>query len=107
MTPIDPTDTRSLMRVGNDACGDVRWGKPDACDVAMECVIPAVARAVCPEHHAVYDTRTHVAGPIDALNKAIVGLEMTRDGQLATWRPERSEAVAMLRSLLPTEAVND
>jgi hypothetical protein len=25
----------------------------------------AVARAVCPEHHAVYDTRTHVAVPIE------------------------------------------
>lgn len=43
----------------------------------------------------------HVVVSVDDLRTAIAGLELTRDGNLATWRPERSDAVLRLRALLP------
>lgn len=44
--PIDPLDRRTINDIGKHPG-------------TLEDKLLRVARAVCPEHHAVYDTRTH------------------------------------------------
>jgi hypothetical protein len=75
-TPIDPTDVEALGRIAyeNNTILPGTIGTPatwDEMERWPEERIPwtssglAVASAVCPEHHAVYDTRTHFVVPRD------------------------------------------
>lgn len=76
-------------------------------DEVRQGAFSAVARAVCPEHHAVYDTRTHAAVPVAEIEEAASALQKVASGQITgnnhshrPWAQKRADA---LRSLLPTE----
>lgn len=122
--PIDPTNTEQLLMVHNDAMvkhdryiADVvnSWEG----NVSQETIddmlndrphnaILAVARAVCPAHHAVFDTRTHVAVPVAEIREAAESLQKVANGSISgnnhshrPWAQKRADAI---RSLLPTES---
>lgn len=63
-TPIDPTDLNELYRVFDSAVGfsDNAYHPHKG--------VKFVARAVCPEHHAVYDTRKFDLVPKNHRNHA-------------------------------------
>ena len=95
-TPIDPGDEAELTRA---FVAGVRANLDDP----MAGVV-AVARAVCPEHHAVYDTRTHVAVPVMALEDLLEQhdhfLYMMESPLEGEWDKTTSK---QLRALLPKE----
>ena len=71
MTPIDPTNEVGLKDAYNTGVEAAhQQGIPSTQHWQG---IEAVARAVCPEHHAVYDTRTHVAVPVGDLKLVLLG----------------------------------
>lgn len=111
MTPIDPTAFSTEI---HNAYESRLTGKSVRPKGHVEGLL-AVARSVCPEHHAVYDTRTHVAVPIGmarTLIGALTNPNRTDDyiDQIVAKRyitRDEGDAFKYVRSLLPTEEAND
>lgn len=61
--PIDPTNHDRLLNIYWSALRDENDG------IVYGSGLLAVARAVCPAHHAVFDTRTHVAVPVAEIER--------------------------------------
>ena len=106
--PIDPRDGDALGRmvyenfttqpgtIGEPASWDetARW--PDERVPWINSGL-AVANAVCPEHHDVFDMRTHVAVPVADLTTLIKGVMDFAD-------LESEDAAIRILNLLPTES---
>jgi hypothetical protein len=75
----------------------------------------AIVDAFVPAHHAVFDTRTHVAVPVAELREILSSVNRLNmsdedvESLVADWLLSRDEADAflMLRSLLPNEEPSD
>jgi len=86
-TPIDPNDSHTLTTIYNEVLDREAQYITDCLNSAEGLIsqdelegmeldrtrsaILAVARAVCPEHHAVYDTREFVLVPVESARQWI------------------------------------